>query len=316
MKNSHLFYLLYQEGTIDKERFEILQDSLQTQKIRLLFFLLIGVGTTLLVSGLLFFIAANWANIPPLVKLFGIQTFLIISMVFSYYFRSHARLFSLFVISSAILVGLNLAIFGQVYQTGADAYTLFATWTLLITLWAWFLRLPYLFMIWQGLLYLSLSLFYFQHLKVFHIITEQEFHLVFIIFVHLLLAFSLWKKDFLLFKHRPNTVFLLIAALSTILLPGIEAIFEHHHKHTIFLFIFLLESTLLLSYYHHKKMILEISLVLLNILIFIEFLLMKSLISYSSVASILLFGLITIALTLTLGKIIRKLNNEYQGTLI
>lgn len=316
MKNSHLLYSLYKQGTIDKHRFDSLQESLQAEKVTLLFYLLLGIGTTLLITGLLFFIAANWAGIPPLVKLFGIQTLLILSIALAYSFKTHARLFPLFVITASVLVGFNLAIFGQVYQTGADAYTLFATWTLLITLWAWFLKLPYLFMIWQVLLYLTLSLFYFQYLRPFNLIAEREFQLIFIVLVHLILALSFWKKDITLFKHRPNTILILLTALTAVLFPSIVAIFENDDKHTIFIFIFLLQSTLLLSYYHQRKSILQLSLVLLNILIFIEFLLMKSLISFSSVASLLLFGLITIALTVTLGKIIRKLNREYQGNLV
>ena len=38
-------------------------------------------------------------------------------------------------IAASVLVGVLLAVIGQVYHTGADAYSLFAAWTLLILPW-------------------------------------------------------------------------------------------------------------------------------------------------------------------------------------
>ncbi|WP_315814113.1 hypothetical protein [Paraflavitalea speifideaquila] len=37
--------------------------------------------------------------------------------------------------AAAVLLGVLMAVFGQVYQTGANAYDLFLSWTIAITLW-------------------------------------------------------------------------------------------------------------------------------------------------------------------------------------
>ena len=38
-------------------------------------------------------------------------------------------------LAASVLVGIFLAVFGQIYQTGADAYQLFVTWAYLIVIW-------------------------------------------------------------------------------------------------------------------------------------------------------------------------------------
>ena len=311
MKKLDLIYKLYAQGTIDKNRFDELQKNFYQNDLKTIFYLGLTLGITLLITGIIFFIAANWSVIPPMLKLFGIEFLLIFFIALAYYFRDHDRLFHLFVMSSAILVGVSLAVFGQVFQTGADAYTLFATWTLLITFWAWMIRLPYLFMLWQVLLYLTVSLFYEQYIRPFDIMERADFRLIYIVAIHLLLLLSFYKNHTVLFSHRPNKILLLSATLIVTLIPAIEAIFSHR-DYNIFIIILIVQSALLGAYFHTKKDLLQISLVLLNTLIFLEFVLAKNLLRLSSTETLLGFGIVTIAVTLGFGKMIKLLHRHYH----
>jgi uncharacterized membrane protein len=98
-----------------------------------LFFLSLGVGFTTL--GVVFFFAYNWADLHKFVKLGLIET-LIIAITFVVLFtKVNILIKNLALTSSAVLVGVLFAVFGQIYQTGANAYDFFLGWTLFITLW-------------------------------------------------------------------------------------------------------------------------------------------------------------------------------------
>ncbi|ETZ07011.1 putative membrane protein [Holospora obtusa F1] len=96
-------------------------------------FLVLGVSFVLL--GILYFFSFNWKKIPPAMKLGSIQL-LILGCLGSSYFYGLTRISGkIMLFSASILVGIFLAVFGQIYQTGADEYTLFMMWGLLIVPW-------------------------------------------------------------------------------------------------------------------------------------------------------------------------------------
>ncbi|WP_419904821.1 DUF2157 domain-containing protein [Kiloniella sp.] len=97
--------------------------------------MLLGLGICLALAGVVFFFAFNWARIPSHFKL-GLIEFGIITSLVSAYFCSLSRYSGqLSLLSASVLVGVFLAVFGQIYQTGADAYQLFLVWSLLILGW-------------------------------------------------------------------------------------------------------------------------------------------------------------------------------------
>ena len=97
---------------------------------------LIAVGALLVVAGITAFFAWNWADLHYLAKFALIQGGIVGSAVLSWRLGidSVGGRSSLF--ASAFLVGILLAVFGQVYQTGADPYGLFLGWAILILPWA------------------------------------------------------------------------------------------------------------------------------------------------------------------------------------
>lgn len=95
--------------------------------------LALAVGQVL--AGVVFFFAFNWAALPAFAKLGLIEAGIVLCVAGAWLGRGRPAAWSVLVTSAATLVGVLLAVFGQIYQTGADAYTLFVGWALLILPW-------------------------------------------------------------------------------------------------------------------------------------------------------------------------------------
>lgn len=96
-------------------------------------FLVLGLGFSVL--GIIFFFAYNWADLHKFAKLGIVETLLLLTTALSLHpkFNKDAR--NIILTGSAVLVGVLFAVFGQIYQTGANAYDFFLAWTLFIALW-------------------------------------------------------------------------------------------------------------------------------------------------------------------------------------
>ncbi len=104
--------------------------------------LLLVLGGGLLLAGVIFFIAFNWLAMDKMVKLGGLQV-LVVSCAVGAWWRGIDRVEGRALLFAAcLLVGVFLAAFGQVYQTGADAWELFRGWALLIACWVIVSRAP------------------------------------------------------------------------------------------------------------------------------------------------------------------------------
>ena len=110
--------------------------------------LCLAVGTGLLLAGIICFSAFNWAKIPPFVRLYSIQTGLAVTVIASLYFKLENLLGKVFLLVASVLVGVFLAVFGQIYQTGADAYQLFMAWTILTFVWVLCSRFVACWLVW------------------------------------------------------------------------------------------------------------------------------------------------------------------------
>ncbi len=98
-------------------------------------YLLIALGVSFTVCGIVFFFAFNWDDMPKFVK-FGIVEGLIVACIIVILkSKLEITIKKIILTGATLLVGALFAVFGQVYQTGADAYSLFLIWTLLILIW-------------------------------------------------------------------------------------------------------------------------------------------------------------------------------------
>lgn len=94
--------------------------------------LLLILGLTLSLSGIIYFFAYNWTKISPSTKLYSIQASIFLCLISSYFYGLQKLSGKILLLSASVLVGVFLAVFGQIYQTGADNYNLFMVWSLLI----------------------------------------------------------------------------------------------------------------------------------------------------------------------------------------
>ncbi|HMS66543.1 MAG TPA: DUF2157 domain-containing protein [Saprospiraceae bacterium] len=99
-----------------------------------LFFISLGVGFT--VFGILFFFAYNWADLHKFAKLGLVQGLLIAATLTAVFSKLSQDIKHILLTGSAILIGVLFAVYGQIYQTGANAYDFFLGWTLFTIIWA------------------------------------------------------------------------------------------------------------------------------------------------------------------------------------
>lgn len=97
------------------------------------------LGVVLFVAGTIFFVAANWSSLPGVARMGIVGGLLAIATMVGGYLGDSltGRAVSLL---GGLLFGPLLAVYGQVYQTGADAWQLFAMWALVLLAYAVLVR--------------------------------------------------------------------------------------------------------------------------------------------------------------------------------
>ena len=123
---------------------------------------LLIIGIVALVLSLVFFVAFNWQHMGKMGRFALVEAGLVISIVLyvALSFRRRFRLIrQLLLLIASVITGSLLALFGQVYQTGADTWQLFFGWAVLITPWVVIARFPALWLLWLGLINAGLILY-------------------------------------------------------------------------------------------------------------------------------------------------------------
>ncbi len=97
---------------------------------------LLALGVAHLLAGILFFFAFNWADMPPMAKFAVVEAGILACIGGAWIGGFDRPVGQSLLIGATVLTGVLLAVIGQVYQTGADAYELFAGWAALALPWA------------------------------------------------------------------------------------------------------------------------------------------------------------------------------------
>jgi uncharacterized membrane protein len=111
----------------------VYNDREMWQKFLRLFFITLGIGFT--TAGIIFFFAYNWADLHKFAKIGLTEGLIIATTIVALLPKIKSSTRKIILTGSAFLVGVLFAVFGQIYQTGANAYDFFLAWTLFITLW-------------------------------------------------------------------------------------------------------------------------------------------------------------------------------------
>lgn len=126
--------------------------------------LFMGVGLAL--AGIVFFFAYNWSELHRFAKLGLLGALLLGGVAVAWTsWSTHPLRAKLGILSSSVLVGVFLAVYGQIYQTGADAWELFAGWAALIMGWTLIARFQALWMLWLIILHVAIGFCWQQFLE-------------------------------------------------------------------------------------------------------------------------------------------------------
>jgi len=128
------------------------------QWLRFLYGFVFTLGTVFLLLGIILFFAWNWSDLGAYQKLILVEGILIFSVICSFITRGEKLTGQLSVTIMCVMTGVVLAVYGQIYQTGADNYRLFTSWTLLILVPVMMIRFAPLWLFWVALMNLGLVL--------------------------------------------------------------------------------------------------------------------------------------------------------------
>lgn len=120
--------------------------------------LLLWLGVLAVTFAALFFVAYNWADMARWLRFGILQAALVSAVGVAVWGKANPLLVSVALTAASLLVGVLLALFGQVYQTGADPWQLFFIWAVFTLPWAWVARFELLWVMWLGLLNLAVGL--------------------------------------------------------------------------------------------------------------------------------------------------------------
>ncbi len=249
---------------------------------------LAALGTALIVAGIAAFFAWNWADMRPMLKFALVEGAIVASVLTAWRMGLDSVVGRSALFAAAFLVGILLAVFGQVYQTGADPFGLFLGWALLVLPWALVGRQAGLWMLVAILANLSLILFWTQVLHppsgwwqlsqllgplVWLSVTILDFRLGSCVFALNIALLALWEyrawsgADWIRSRWFPRLVAL--GALSVVLIPTLiiavgAAMNEEANLSSVSPVLFVGTVAVSLYYYRYKQpdlLILTLSLV-------------------------------------------------------
>src|SRR5258708_2400351 len=119
-------------------------------------------GAALTLAGIVYFFAYNWSRLPSMAKFSLVEIVLVGCLVGAWKAGLDKIAGQVLLLAASMMVGVFLAVFGQVYQTGADPYELFVGWAVLISAWVLIGRFGALWIMWLVLINISLILYFFQ----------------------------------------------------------------------------------------------------------------------------------------------------------
>jgi len=118
------------------------------------------LGTLALAAALIFFFAYNWDELGRLAKIGLAEGAIVAGLVVCWRVDLDGTAGRAVLTLLSLLVGALLALSGQIYQTGADTFELFAWWAILILPWVLIGRFAALWLLWLALLDIAVFLYF------------------------------------------------------------------------------------------------------------------------------------------------------------
>lgn len=118
-----------------------------------------AIGAILLMVGVVFFFASNWKEMSPFWRFFVLEGALIATVVVACLRGIRTPVGQWLLAGATVFTGVLFAVHGQIYQTGADAFEVFAWWTGLSLLWVVLARFAPLWVFWLAVAETALALY-------------------------------------------------------------------------------------------------------------------------------------------------------------
>ncbi|MBI4777849.1 DUF2157 domain-containing protein [Candidatus Desantisbacteria bacterium] len=119
-------------------------------------------GNTLVLAGIIFFFAYNWSKMGRFFKFGLIESGIIVCIIGSYLQGRTQLTGKVLLLCASVMVGVLLAVYGQIYQTGADTFELFIGWAILIFGWVVISEFDALWLLWLIILNTGVILYWAQ----------------------------------------------------------------------------------------------------------------------------------------------------------
>lgn len=283
---------------------------------KILYFSLPGMGISFFVAGVIFFFAFNWILIPAFAKFSIIGGLLIASVLISYRIKATYEHISHILMALAfVLVGVLFAVFGQVYQTGADAYDLFIVWTLSVLAWTIISPYPVIWFLFAVLSNLTLLLYFRQTSEAMNPGGSSIFTVV----LNILLGLGFYfKKTYAHFNSTWLFYTLTIYTAYMLTKTVCMGLFDHwpgSYNWTLFL-LALLYFPLNIWYGNRKRDVFYIAITALCLLVIANALLIKFLSNILEIDGfsgiLLLFAILNVGATIIIVKLIISLRKKWQ----
>jgi hypothetical protein len=140
---------------------------------------LLFTGSALVLSVAVFFFAYNWSHMHAIGKFSVIEVGLWLCALGSMQRGLDKIAGKVMLLAASVFVGVLLAVYGQVYQTGADNWRLYAVWSVLILPWTIIGRFAALWVLWLAVTNAAWLLCWFQSMP------PEGFHFEFGVFLFL-----------------------------------------------------------------------------------------------------------------------------------
>lgn len=155
--------------------------------------LLLWLGLVLVASGVGFFVAYNWQELGRFERLALVQGLVVAALAVVGWQGLDRPAGRAALLGAALLVGALLALVGQIYQTGADTFELFAAWGLAVLPWVLVARFAPLWVLWLGIANLAIVLYYATFGGLLGVLFGPE-RLLWVLFAFNTAALVLWES--------------------------------------------------------------------------------------------------------------------------
>ncbi|MCH9022712.1 MAG: DUF2157 domain-containing protein [Planctomycetes bacterium] len=155
--------------------------------------LLLWLGGLALAFAVMFFVAYNWNDIGRFAKFAMVELFIVLAIIAYWKLGEQKVSGKVSLLIATVLLGVLLALYHQIYQTGADPWQLFFNWALLMLPWALIGRFPTIWIVWIVLINLSIVLYHQTFRSVFWFMFGSDAGMLWLLFFFNTLALIAWE---------------------------------------------------------------------------------------------------------------------------